>query len=87
MYLYNNYPFLEFLPLSLRAGGCKKILFNKKNNMLEEKTIKKLKEKWYSFEEVSSISKWLEDVEIWNFIDFEELIKKENYVIKEKAYV
>jgi hypothetical protein len=54
--------------------------------MLTEKTIKKFKEKWYSFEEVSSIAKWLEDIENWNFIDFEDIIKK-HYTVNEKIYV
>lgn len=44
--------------------------------MLSEKAIKNFKLKWYTFDEIESINKWLKDIEEGNTIPFEDVIEQ-----------
>ena len=59
--------------------------------MLDQDTIQALKEAWYSFEDIQSIEKWLQDVEKENLISHEqfwkEIYSEINIKMKEGKYV
>jgi len=43
--------------------------------MLTTENIQQLKKEWYSFEDIQSILRWLEDFEKWNILSEEEFWK------------